>query len=223
MNFLDLPQEILLHILSHLFPRQLCIFSSTSKYIHTLCMDSHLWKFLLYHIYKIHPGSDCTYYDEFKNAHLKYKLSPQQIDILNKINIHFPHLLPYLISTDTYTLSLNTLPLEHIIICIQECDLSLHGTHLQVQPYSCFYKVAIHNNNRYIVTFGVLNDSLGIRCLVADDKLHDTNRKFYTHISDHTRDNLLKHQMAHDTPDKTIIYLHKPQLNSLSYLIDRLN
>lgn len=224
MNLADLPQEILLHVLSHMSPKQLCRIKLVSNYLHILCTDNQLWKTLLSNIYDLHYGSDCIYYDEFRMIDLKYKLKPQQICALNKINLYFPHILPRLMLTDTYVVSLNAVPLAHIIISLRQYNEPPFSSLLQVHPYSSFYNTVIHNNCKYIVTTGVFTDiTSGIRNLVIDNQLHDAGRSYYSHIMEDTYNKLCEEGFFQESPDSIIVYLDKPQLKALGYLMDRCN
>lgn len=114
MDIDKLPVEIVMNVLSFLYPRDLRSVCLASVHLYNLCKDDSIWKNLSHKIYKLSYKTcpNNSWFDEFFNIETRYRLTVTQRNILTKVKRYFPSVFKTLCNFgDTYTTHVTERPI----------------------------------------------------------------------------------------------------------------
>lgn len=197
MEFYDLPIEIIFEILGYVSLKDVCNISNISQYGRELCKNDYIWKDLTNKFYYINHriNEDDTWYRNFIDMYI----TPQQLQILKDLNNESPahmELLKHLRYCDTY----KGTNLDEIIVTLKR-DYNNIG--------HCSICVPLHRNNVLLLEIYIEDTSTSKQfheIKISEEEYYRLTNKKIMFIK------------CKDTVT-TLLYLTKPQLNSLQYVI----
>ena len=212
-----LPIEIVVSILSYLYPKDLKSICLSSKDLYSLYKDELIWKYLLYKFYNITSQNPInhSWFEEFHNTEKLYRLTPIQSTIISNIKKYFPLVFNNLCHFTTYTSSISQRSLDHVVIYLESLPQYVS------KSYTCS-DIYENGMDRYELVIGLIESSklwgYTYVHLTTNTDVPKTTSLFHNFI-DENQKNILEQTGSIFIQNSWCIRLHQYQLPVLDYLI----